>query len=67
MGGSNGDMDSTDQQQQQQDSDMQQQNTFGNFRTGMTPGASGTGMTPLPENLWQNANPGDWMYGWGNT
>jgi hypothetical protein len=36
--------------------------------TGMTPGA--TGMTPLPESLWQSVNDGvagEWMYGWSGS
>lgn len=42
------------------------QSEFNFGRTGMTPGA--TGMTPLPETLWQHAEGGgDWMYGgWGS-
>jgi hypothetical protein len=48
------------QQQQQQPNEM----AFGGG-TGMTPGA--TGMTPLPDSLWQSVNEGagsEWMYGW---
>lgn len=53
-------IDGQQNQQQQQPQDM----AFGGG-TGMTPGA--TGMTPLPDSLWQSVNEGagsEWMYGW---
>jgi hypothetical protein len=70
---SNGQSQSQGQQQQQQSGEAPTpgagaQSEFNFGRTGMTPGA--TGMTPLPESLWQHADGGgDWMGfggGWGN-
>lgn len=51
-------------QRQTQQQQQPQPNDFGFGGTGLTPGA--TGMTPLPDSLWQSVmeGGGDWMQGW---